>query len=77
MTPGNRVAYHRTQIRHFLVLVDDELHRNELEEAANKLWRAAPHAIKAVAKPEVGNTTGTPYWKRRLCACWPKALHRG
>ena len=50
MAPDDRVDYYRAQSRHFLVLVDDELHRNELEEAANKLWGAAAHAIKAVAE---------------------------
>ncbi len=50
MTAGDRVNYYRAQSRHFLALVDDELARNELEEAANKLWGAAANAIKAVAE---------------------------
>ena len=44
------IAYHRERSRHFLSLVDDELERGELEEACNKLWGAAAHAIKAVAE---------------------------
>lgn len=50
MTPQDRIAYYRRQSRHFLNLVDDELARGELEEASNKLWGAAAHAIKAVAE---------------------------
>ena len=30
--------------------MDDELERGELEEASNKVWGAAAHAIKAVAE---------------------------
>ena len=44
------VAYHAEQSWHFLELVDDEVARGELEEASNKLWGAAAHAIKAVAE---------------------------
>ena len=44
------VDYHRERSRHFLSLVDDELTRGELEEASNKMWGAAAHAIKAVAE---------------------------
>ena len=44
------VDYHRERSRHFLSLVDDELTRGELEEASNKVWGAAAHAIKAVAE---------------------------
>ena len=44
------VDYHRERNRHFLSLVDDELNRGELEEASNKVWGAAAHAIKAVAE---------------------------
>ena len=49
------VDYHRERSRHFLSLVDDELTRGELdaannEEASNKVWGAAAHAVKAVAE---------------------------
>jgi hypothetical protein len=44
------VDYHREHSRHFLGLVGDELTRGELEEASNKVWGAAAHAIKAVAE---------------------------
>ena len=44
------VDYHRERSRHFLSLVDDELTRGEPEEASNKVWGAAAHAIKAVAE---------------------------
>ncbi len=51
MTTGaDTMAYHQERSRHFLSLVDDELARGELEEASNKLWGAAAHAIKAVAE---------------------------
>ena len=50
MTMTDTVAYHRERSRHFLALVDDELARGELEEASNKVWSAAAHAIKAVAE---------------------------
>ena len=50
MTMTDTVAYHRERSRHFLALVDDELARGELEEASNKVWGAAAHAIKAVAE---------------------------
>ncbi len=50
MTTTNTVAYHRERSWHFLDLVEDELARGELEEASNKLWGAAAHAIKAVAE---------------------------
>lgn len=50
MTTTNTIAYHRERSWHFLALVDDELARGELEEASNKLWGAAAHAIKAVAE---------------------------
>ena len=43
------VDYHAERSWHFLELVDDEVERGELEEAGNKLWGAAAHAIKAVA----------------------------
>ena len=40
--------------------MDDEVERGELEEASNKLWGAAAHAIKAVAErygwPHGGHT---------------------
>ena len=44
------VDYHAERSWHFLDLVDDEVERGELEEASNKLWGAAAHAIKAVAE---------------------------
>ena len=44
------VEYHAERSWHFLELVDDEVERGELEEASNKLWGAAAHAIKAVAE---------------------------
>ncbi len=44
------VDYHVERSWHFLDLVDDEVERGELEEASNKLWGAAAHAIKAVAE---------------------------
>ena len=51
------VDCHSERSRHFLDLVDDELDlvddeadRGELEEASNKLWGAAAHAIKVVAE---------------------------
>ena len=49
-TSANTIAYHRERSWHFLALVDDELARGELEEASNKVWGAAAHAIKAVAE---------------------------
>ena len=48
MTPT--VEYHAERSWHFLELVDDEVARGELEEASNKVWGAAAHAIKAVAE---------------------------
>ena len=50
ITTADTVAYHRERSRHFLDLVDDELERGELEEASNKVWGAAAHAVKAVAE---------------------------
>ena len=47
---AERVADHRERSRHFLDLVDDELERGELEEASNKVWGAAAHAVKAAAE---------------------------
>ncbi len=44
------IEYHVERSWHFLDLVDDELARGELEEASNKVWGAAAHAIKAVAQ---------------------------
>ena len=41
---------HAERSWHFLDLVDDEVERGELEEACNKIWGAAAHAIKAVAE---------------------------
>ncbi len=49
-TVADTVAYHQGRSWHFWDLVDDELERGELEEASNKLWGAAAHAIKAVAE---------------------------
>ncbi len=51
MTTGaDVIAYHRERSRHFLSLVDDELAQGEPEEASNKVWGAAAHAIKAAAE---------------------------
>ena len=50
MTTTDIITYHRERSRHFLDLVEDELARGELEEASNKVWGAAAHAIKAVAE---------------------------
>ncbi len=44
------VECHAERSWHFLELVDDEVERGELEEASNKVWGAAAHAIKAVAE---------------------------
>ena len=44
------VDYHTERSWHFLDLVDDEVERGELEEACNKIWGGAAHAIKAVAE---------------------------
>ena len=44
------IAYHRERSWHFRELVEDELARDELEEACTKLWGAAAHAVKAVAE---------------------------
>ena len=49
-TSADTIAYHQERSWHFLGLVDDELARGELEEASNKVWGAAAHAIKAVAE---------------------------
>ena len=49
-TSADTIAYHQERSRHFLDLVDDELDRGELEEASNKVWGAAAHAIKAAAE---------------------------
>ncbi len=49
-TSADTRAYRRERSWHFLNLVDDELARGELEEASNKIWGAAAHAIKAVAE---------------------------
>ena len=49
-TSTDTIAYYRERSRHFLAQVDDELARGELEEASNKVWGAAAHAIKAVAE---------------------------
>ena len=50
ITTADTIAYHQGRSWHFLDLVDDEIERGELEEACNKLWGAAAHAIKAVAE---------------------------
>ena len=44
------IDYHVERSWHFLDLVDDEVERGELEEACNKIWGGAAHAIKAVAE---------------------------
>ncbi len=49
-TSADTRAYHRERSWHFLNLVEDELARGELEEASNKIWGAAAHAIKSVAE---------------------------
>ena len=49
-TTADTIAYHQERSWHFLSLVDDEIERGELEEACNKVWGAAAHAIKAVAE---------------------------
>ncbi len=54
------VDYHLERSWHFFELVDDEVERGELEEAGNKLWGAAAHAIKAVA----------------MKRSWPHGAHR-
>ena len=60
-TSADTVAYHRERSRHFLDLVDDELERGELEEASNKVWGAAAHAIKAAAEQR-----GWPHYAHTL-----------
>ena len=60
------IAYHRERSWHFLALVEDELARGELEEASNKVWGAAAHAIKAVAERHDWEHHATRYWKRRF-----------
>ena len=60
-TTADTIAYHRERSRHFLDLVDDELERGELEEASNKVWGAAAHAIKAVAEQR-----GWPHYAHTL-----------
>ena len=50
MTAADAAGYHQERSWHFLELVDDELARGELEEASNKVWGAAAHAIKAAAE---------------------------
>ena len=49
-TTTDTIAYHRERSWHFWNLVEDELARGELEEACNKLWGAAAHAVKAAAE---------------------------
>ena len=65
---ANTIAYHRERSWHFLVLVDDELARVELEEASNKMWGAAAHAIKAVAE--------SPSWEHYAHALLETAVLR-
>ena len=48
--PTDTIAYHQERSRHFLNLVEDELALGKPDEACNKLWGAAAHAIKAVAE---------------------------
>ena len=50
MTTTDPIAYHLERSWHFLSLVDGEVANGELEEAGNKLWGAAAHAIKAAAE---------------------------
>ncbi len=69
MTTGaDTIAYHRERSRHFLALVDDELARGELEEASNKVWGAAAHAIKAVAESRG--------WEHHAHRLLERAVHR-
>ena len=68
MTTTDPMAYHVERSWHFLELVDSELANGELEEASNKLWGAAAHAIKAVAEKRVGSTVPMPCWKKPSCA---------
>ena len=49
-TSADTIAYDQERSRHFLDLVDDKPARGELEEASNKVWGTAAHAIKAVAE---------------------------
>ena len=57
------VDYHAERSWHFLDLVDDEVERGDIEEASNKLWRAASDAIKAVAERR-----GWPYGSHNALA---------
>ena len=59
MTTTNSIAYHVERSWHFLELADRELTNGELEEASNKLWGAAAHAIKGVAEKK-GWQHGSP-----------------
>ena len=67
-TSAETIAYHQERSQHFLGLVDDELARGELEEASNKLWGAAAHAIKAVAERRG--------WEHHAHALLEEAVHR-
>ncbi len=67
-TDTDIIAYHWERSRHFLALVDDELARGELEEASNKVWGAAAHAIKAVAERRG--------WEHHAHALLEDAVHR-
>ncbi len=67
-TAADTIAYHWGRSWHFWDLVDDELARGELEEAGNKLWGAAAHAIKAAAE--------TRGWEHHAHALLEEAVDR-
>ena len=56
-TSADTVACRGERSRHFLALADDGLARGELEEASNRVWGAAAHAIKRRPNAGAGNTT--------------------
>lgn len=43
-------SYYQERSRHFLLMVDDFLNRDELELACEVLWGSAAHAIKSAAQ---------------------------
>ena len=63
IAPTDTIAYHRERSWHFLDLVDDEIERGELEEACNKVWGAAAHALRRLPKGAAGPITPTPCWR--------------
>ena len=52
MTTIDPISYHLERSWHFLSLVDGEVANGELEEAGNKIWGAAAHAIKSRSREE-------------------------